>query len=63
MDVSITGSYLFRGILAISMKFKMCIGFDSAIFLVGIHCPAIYRYAKIYVYKNYFSIIWTRGKL
>ena len=41
----------------------MHIGFDSAVFLVGIHCPEIYCCTKIYVYKNYFSIICNRGKL
>ena len=45
------------------MKCKMHIAFDSTIFLVGIHCPEICSCAKIYVYKNYFSIICNRGKL
>ena len=45
------------------MKCKMHIALDSTIFLLGIHCPEICSCAKIYVYKNYFSIICNRGKL
>lgn len=65
MDVSASyWSYLFRGDIYNIYEVGNADSFlDSTIFLLGIHCPEICSCAKIYVYKNYFSIICNRGKL
>lgn len=64
MDVSVNGSYLFRGIFSnIYEILKMHIALDSSNFPSRHPLSEICSCAKIYVYKNYFSIICNRGKL